>query len=286
MVYVVERYLPGLSRSDLLHGLSRLERAQELQGEAAEVRYLDSTVVLEDEACFCRFAGPTEAAVAEANRRAGLPFDRIVSAVTVQPERSTTMNVSTTIPATVHIRRGRLFGLIGLVAVLAAAITWAFVTFVANTGDDSVRASSGTPTSYELAVGHANGLAALGQMQQVQDELPVSYANGLAALGRMQWVQDELSLGYANGLAAVGRMQRTLPASPAAHNMRKVTSIMQLTPAEVAAGALWGYALPRPKNGLTRESVLASLSPTSRRYVEAVTALTFEQLAAGAAGSP
>ena len=49
------------------------------------MRYLGSTIVLEDEACYCRFEGPTEAAVAEANRKAGLSFDRIVPAVTVTP---------------------------------------------------------------------------------------------------------------------------------------------------------------------------------------------------------
>ena len=86
MVYVVERYLPGLSRSDILHELTRLERTQVSRYEAGEVRYLGSTIVLGDEACYCHFEGPTEAAVAEANRRAGLPFDRIVPAVTVAPK--------------------------------------------------------------------------------------------------------------------------------------------------------------------------------------------------------
>jgi Nickel responsive protein SCO4226-like len=88
MVYVVERYLPGLSRSDLLHGLSRLEtatRAPQCTGDG--VRYLGSTIVLGDEACFCQFEGPSEAAVAEANERAGLSFDRIVPAVTVRPTK-------------------------------------------------------------------------------------------------------------------------------------------------------------------------------------------------------
>jgi Protein of unknown function (DUF4242) len=79
MVYVVERYLPGLLRSDLLRGLSRIEAT-------AEVRYLGSTIVLQDEACYCRFDGPSETAIAEVNRRAGLPFDRIVAAVTVNPK--------------------------------------------------------------------------------------------------------------------------------------------------------------------------------------------------------
>jgi Nickel responsive protein SCO4226-like len=84
MVYVVERYLPGLSRSDLLCRLSKLD-ALENDPDVPEVRYLGSTIVLEDEACFCEFTGPSEAAVAEANRLAGLSFDRIVLAVLVKP---------------------------------------------------------------------------------------------------------------------------------------------------------------------------------------------------------
>jgi hypothetical protein len=87
MVYVVERYLPGLSRSDLLRKLTELERATEgrLTG-GPSVRYLGSTIVLKDEACYCHFVGPSEAAIAEANRRAGLSFDRIVPAVAVWPK--------------------------------------------------------------------------------------------------------------------------------------------------------------------------------------------------------
>ena len=86
MVYVVERYLSGLSRADLLAGLARLEPViEELRGEGAVVRHLGSTIVLGDEACFCEFDGPSEAAVAEANRRAALPFDRIVPALLVHP---------------------------------------------------------------------------------------------------------------------------------------------------------------------------------------------------------
>jgi hypothetical protein len=50
------------------------------------VRYLGSTIVLRDEVCFCRFEGPSSDAVAEVNRQAGVPFDRIVTAVTVNPK--------------------------------------------------------------------------------------------------------------------------------------------------------------------------------------------------------
>jgi hypothetical protein len=85
VVYVVERYVPGLSRTGLLAALARLREAtRELRNEGAPVRYLGSTIVLEDETCFCQFEGPS-AAVAEANRRAGVPFDRIVAAVAVLP---------------------------------------------------------------------------------------------------------------------------------------------------------------------------------------------------------
>ena len=84
MVYVVERYLPGLAQSELLSSLERLGPATEkLRSEGTPVQYLGSTIVPSDEACFCQFEGPSEAAVAEANRRAGVPFHRIVAAVTV-----------------------------------------------------------------------------------------------------------------------------------------------------------------------------------------------------------
>ena len=89
MVYVVERYLPGLCRSDLLRGLSRLTTREE-RGEALTVRYLGSTIVLCDEACFCHFEGPSAAAVAEVNRQAGLSFDRIVPALSVRSTKGET----------------------------------------------------------------------------------------------------------------------------------------------------------------------------------------------------
>ena len=79
MVYVVERYLPGVSHVKLERQLERL--AQLTCG--TPVQYLGSTIVLEDEACFCQFEAPSEEAVAEANRRAGISFDRIVAAVAV-----------------------------------------------------------------------------------------------------------------------------------------------------------------------------------------------------------
>jgi len=84
MVYIVERYLPGLRQTELAHALGRLElTTEELRREGVPVRYLGSTIVPEDEVCFCHFEAPSEAAVAEANKRARLAFDRIVAGVGV-----------------------------------------------------------------------------------------------------------------------------------------------------------------------------------------------------------
>ena len=88
MVFVVERYLPGLDQRRLVGLLGKLGQVtQELRTEGTHVRYLGSTIVPGDEACFCQFEGASEAAVAEANERAGVPFARIVAAVAVPAAR-------------------------------------------------------------------------------------------------------------------------------------------------------------------------------------------------------
>jgi hypothetical protein len=76
-------------------------------------------------------------------------------------------------------------------------------------------------------------------------------------------------------------------ASSASIDAGRVPSLMSLSPARLAAGALGtGYVLPTAQRGPTLASVLASMSPETRRYTKTVTSLTFAQLAAGAAGHP
>ena len=151
MVYVVERYLPGLCRADLLPGLSKLEPViEELWGEGSVVSYLGSTIVLGDEACFCQFDGPSEAAVAEANRRAGLPFDRIVPALLVDShQRRSDMSVSTSIPQTARLGRFTRLVIVAAVAAVIVVVAWAIATSAAGpssrptkhtASDSSVRA--------------------------------------------------------------------------------------------------------------------------------------------------
>jgi hypothetical protein len=86
MAFIVERYLPGLSHAELLRSLERLTQVTEELGREGElVRYLGSTIVPEDEACFCHFEAHSEVAVARANERAGVPFHRIITSVEVGP---------------------------------------------------------------------------------------------------------------------------------------------------------------------------------------------------------
>jgi hypothetical protein len=148
MVYVVERYLPGLSRADLLPRLSRLEPVNEdLRHTGLEVRYLGSTIVLEDEACFCEFESPSETAVAEANRRAGLRFDRIVPALLVQPtHRSAEMSVSTSIRKPARLRQSRHLAAIAAV-VIALSVAAGIATRAVESGTPPAGGSGPTQAS-------------------------------------------------------------------------------------------------------------------------------------------
>jgi hypothetical protein len=82
--FLVERYLPGLAAEQVKAALERAEAAAErMTEEGTPVRYLRSTLIAEDEACFSLFEAPSADAVRQANERADAPFDRIVEAVEI-----------------------------------------------------------------------------------------------------------------------------------------------------------------------------------------------------------
>jgi hypothetical protein len=58
----------------------------QLRAEGTPIRYLGSTLVSEEQTCFCLFEAPDRHAVQAANERAGLSFERIVSALVQTPE--------------------------------------------------------------------------------------------------------------------------------------------------------------------------------------------------------
>lgn len=78
------------------------------------------------------------------------------------------------------------------------------------------------------------------------------------------------------GLSTMGRQTQ-----------RNADPSLSLTPAQLAGVGLGtGYQVPNAQRSPSAAAVLASMSPETRRYTEAVMRLTFAQLAAGAAGHP
>ena len=77
----MERYLPGDTAAELRAAVRRLsDAARQMRAEGTRVRYLGSTWMSDDDACFCEFEAASPDVVAEANERAQFAFARIVAA--------------------------------------------------------------------------------------------------------------------------------------------------------------------------------------------------------------
>ena len=88
---MVERYVPGLSPEWLLAATARARSVSSaMTAEGTPVRYLGSTFIPEEDACFCQFEGASKKAVEEANQRAEFPFARILAAVRISAEEART----------------------------------------------------------------------------------------------------------------------------------------------------------------------------------------------------
>jgi Nickel responsive protein SCO4226-like len=86
--YLVERYLPGLSETDVRAALERVQAAcGELSAAGEAIRYLGSILLPTEEACFCRFDSDHPETVATANEQARLPFARITPGLAIRPGR-------------------------------------------------------------------------------------------------------------------------------------------------------------------------------------------------------
>jgi hypothetical protein len=256
MVYVVERYLPGLTRADLLSRLSKLEPViEELRADGSAVQYLGLTIVLQDEACFCQFEASSVAVITEANRRADLPFDRIVPAVLVQPTlRSGEMSISTTIPKTARRRRLHLATITAIAAVLALA-AWAIATYVVDSGTRSGRLS-GTQASVLRQLTPAGREYVLGVMSKTPVEVQAAFGTSPASVqGRQNANGAQAGRSGAPTLASVLR-------SLTPGERRYVLGIASLTPLQ-----LWGAFGTTPTPPLARGgagNTTASSATTSR----------------------
>jgi hypothetical protein len=271
MVYVVERYLPGLSRSDLLRGLSRLEQEAQREDTAA-VRYLGSTIVLGDEACFCQFEGPSEAAVAEANTKAGLQFDRIVPALTVTNERRSPMSVSTSVPTTIEVKRSRLVGGAIAIAAVAAGLTWALLSFANDTGSGVARVDIERPVPVKItpSLDDQVFLRSISHTAQMQQAAAVLHALGLSPK-EAEYIQAMTSLSPVEQAAAFGGPGAVLDALGLSRRDKQfVMGITSMTLRQQAAGF----------GGPGAMLDFLGLSPQGKKYVMGITRLTKAQQAA------
>ena len=81
MEYLVERYLPDVSLEEVAAIAARARAVSDaMAAEGISVQYLGTTLLPDEEACFCRFEAASPEAVAEANRRAALPFAHVTAA--------------------------------------------------------------------------------------------------------------------------------------------------------------------------------------------------------------
>jgi len=88
--YLVERYLPGIGSPQLLEAIAQAQASTaQMRAAGTMIRYLGSTFIPRDEACYCLYAAPSVQAVRKANEIAAFPFARIVAAVQYPPGRST-----------------------------------------------------------------------------------------------------------------------------------------------------------------------------------------------------
>lgn len=80
--FLVEHYWPGVTERSFGAAAESLRIASEAVAAAgADLRYLHSTLVPEDEAAFCVFHASSRALVEQVYARAGVRFERILDAV-------------------------------------------------------------------------------------------------------------------------------------------------------------------------------------------------------------
>lgn len=76
-VYMVERHLPGITQDQLV-AAARAAKATtgQMRHEGIDVTYVRSTFIPASEKLYCLFEGGSIDVVEQANRRAGLPYER------------------------------------------------------------------------------------------------------------------------------------------------------------------------------------------------------------------
>ena len=175
------------------------------------------------------------------------------------------MSYSHSIPPTVQIRRDHLLGLIGVVAALVACVTWVVTAFASDTGTSGALSSS-QATATRVTAAQQGPATFTMTRKQVESLSTMAPQTATLTMTRKQ----------IEGLSTMAQQTG-----------RHADPLMSMTPAQLAGVGLGtGYQLPKTQSLPTSAAVLASMSPETRRYTESIMNLTFDQLAAGAAGHP
>jgi len=84
--FVVERSLKGIAMDQLAAAQKRaIDTAGEMSSQGTPVRYLRSTFVPESGQCMCLFEADNAQDVESLNRKAGIPFTRVMPAMDLTP---------------------------------------------------------------------------------------------------------------------------------------------------------------------------------------------------------
>lgn len=81
MLYAAKCYWPGVSRSDVETAAARLARSSD-----PELAYRGSLLFGEDALVLCLFESPSRAAVKRASELAGIPCERVMDSVWLDPQ--------------------------------------------------------------------------------------------------------------------------------------------------------------------------------------------------------
>lgn len=85
-VFMVERSLKGIAMEDLAAAQKRaIGTAVEMTGQGTPVRYIRSTFVPDSGRCMCLFEAEDATRVEALNKKANIPFDKVVPALDLTP---------------------------------------------------------------------------------------------------------------------------------------------------------------------------------------------------------
>jgi hypothetical protein len=88
MLYAPKCYWPGVTETELELVAARAPRANSSSGRDL-VAYLEALLFSTDDLVLCLFEGPSRTTVKHASDRLGIPCERIMDPVWLQPHRNT-----------------------------------------------------------------------------------------------------------------------------------------------------------------------------------------------------